>query len=430
MYKHLEQEPPPPSRFNPKIPPQVEVIILRALAKRPEDRFDNAGEMARQLKIAIGMTVDHVSYPEVSPALRKTRIFQRPRSRLRHYWPVGALAVLILAVIVGVFIVTRPGGAVTSHPNVQEDATGKATDLTLTDADVSTARQQLGAGRFVAYITCNQTSEYHAAQGRELRDLFTADNLPFRIYDSNNDKGLQLTQIEKARADGAAALIVCALDTEVLHQSLLSVQTAELPLILLNPGEENYGGVGLLSDNYLLGLKPGQLAGQVIRDELGGQADVVILDYPDLPIIVERANALEEGIKELAPDANIIGRYKGGIRDVAKESVSELLAEGVRFEVVASINDAGSFGAIDALAEAEIDPSTVMIFSVDAEALARQYIRQGYYMRASLDTGRTEASNAAVSSMIYLLAGKPIPERIVVPPGDMITREVLESGDG
>ena len=42
----------------------------------------------------------------------------------------------------------------------------------------------------------------------------------------------------------------------------------------------------------------------IIRDEMGGHADVIILDYPDLDYLVTRANGLEDGVLEFAPEAH------------------------------------------------------------------------------------------------------------------------------
>jgi tRNA A-37 threonylcarbamoyl transferase component Bud32 len=36
---------PTPSRFNPKLPPQLDAIVFKALARKPEDRYQTAGEM-------------------------------------------------------------------------------------------------------------------------------------------------------------------------------------------------------------------------------------------------------------------------------------------------------------------------------------------------------------------------------------------------
>ena len=46
MYQHLNILPQPPSRINPRIPPAVDAVILRALAKKPEDRFPSISAFA------------------------------------------------------------------------------------------------------------------------------------------------------------------------------------------------------------------------------------------------------------------------------------------------------------------------------------------------------------------------------------------------
>lgn len=51
--KHALQEPPPITQFNPAIPHSVQAVVMKALAKVPEQRFSSAGEMARALRLAI-----------------------------------------------------------------------------------------------------------------------------------------------------------------------------------------------------------------------------------------------------------------------------------------------------------------------------------------------------------------------------------------
>ena len=58
--RHTQEPPPPPRSVNPTLPVEVENIILRALAKKPEDRFATAREMAEVLKSAL---------PRLSPEL-------------------------------------------------------------------------------------------------------------------------------------------------------------------------------------------------------------------------------------------------------------------------------------------------------------------------------------------------------------------------
>ncbi len=49
-FKHITEEPPSPRLLNSTIPPRLEAIIMKALAKEPQQRFGSAAEMERALK--------------------------------------------------------------------------------------------------------------------------------------------------------------------------------------------------------------------------------------------------------------------------------------------------------------------------------------------------------------------------------------------
>jgi tetratricopeptide (TPR) repeat protein len=55
ILKHINEEPPAPQHINALIPDVAAYVILKALAKRPSDRFATAGEFALALAQAIGM---------------------------------------------------------------------------------------------------------------------------------------------------------------------------------------------------------------------------------------------------------------------------------------------------------------------------------------------------------------------------------------
>ncbi len=53
MRCHADQPPPPPSQINPAISPAVEAVLLKALAKEREKRYQRAGDMALALEAAL-----------------------------------------------------------------------------------------------------------------------------------------------------------------------------------------------------------------------------------------------------------------------------------------------------------------------------------------------------------------------------------------
>ncbi len=55
VMQHINDAPPLPAQLNPELPSTLEVVILRTLNKKPEERFVNAGAMASALRHALGM---------------------------------------------------------------------------------------------------------------------------------------------------------------------------------------------------------------------------------------------------------------------------------------------------------------------------------------------------------------------------------------
>ena len=63
-YQHVRENPIPPSRLDPDIPPWADAIVLRAMAKSPNDRYQTAAEMLADVqRAASGMQVAAVAPP-------------------------------------------------------------------------------------------------------------------------------------------------------------------------------------------------------------------------------------------------------------------------------------------------------------------------------------------------------------------------------
>src|SRR6185295_14788475 len=53
MHKVLEEDPLPPSRFNVQVPGAMDAVVRKALAKRPDERYQTADEFAAALRAAV-----------------------------------------------------------------------------------------------------------------------------------------------------------------------------------------------------------------------------------------------------------------------------------------------------------------------------------------------------------------------------------------
>jgi serine/threonine protein kinase len=106
---HLETPPPRPSIYNPQIGVKLEKIILQALQKKVEKRFQSAKDIIAELqKIRgeLGKTdlADH-------RAANHTQILAAPAVKRSRFLlsPLNAVAFLILLLVVGIFWITMSG---------------------------------------------------------------------------------------------------------------------------------------------------------------------------------------------------------------------------------------------------------------------------------------------------------------------------------
>src|SRR6266508_527823 len=82
-YRHVREEPTPPRALNPDVPPPLERVCLKAMAKRPEDRYQTAAEMQRDLERVRGGEPVTVAGP--LPSQQTTQAIGADDDRAAHH---------------------------------------------------------------------------------------------------------------------------------------------------------------------------------------------------------------------------------------------------------------------------------------------------------------------------------------------------------
>jgi serine/threonine-protein kinase len=125
---HLETPPPRPSIYNPQINARLENIILRALQKKVEKRYQSAGEMIAELR-KVQEKLGKTGVPEIGEA-EHTLILDAAPAKRRHSFlsPLNVAIFLLLLLAGGVFWMIISG-----RSTFREQAGGKTPTTAVQD---------------------------------------------------------------------------------------------------------------------------------------------------------------------------------------------------------------------------------------------------------------------------------------------------------
>ena len=135
--KHMQEPPVPPRQLRGDVSPALEAVVLRSLAKDPDQRYQNADEFLAALEAAEQAPATVVAAPAAAAPAPVAPAVQ-PEPERRRWWPV-ALAGLLAVIAVGAFLLLRaeqklPVPQVVGAPQAEAQVTlsraGFSTDVT------------------------------------------------------------------------------------------------------------------------------------------------------------------------------------------------------------------------------------------------------------------------------------------------------------
>lgn len=127
LFKHISDPLPPPSLVKPDIPPVIEQVVLKALAKDPRDRFATAAEFAAAWKRAIQarQTIQHAPDALTVPPVPATPSSQtgKPVSATKTASKAGMPTLWIAGCLIGACALFGLGGVALMVSNLRGSST-------------------------------------------------------------------------------------------------------------------------------------------------------------------------------------------------------------------------------------------------------------------------------------------------------------------
>lgn len=236
----------------------------------------------------------------------------------------------------------------------------------------------------------------------------------FNFVACESNAGKQITQIENFVSSGVDVIIVHPADPEGVEFALKQARAAGIKVLAWDDNLEN-ADLAWLIDNHELGYTIGEHAAKWINEKLDGKAEVAILNYPQLPILLERGNGIRDAIVELAPNATIVAETSAIDTKAGIEKMETIFQSNPDVKVVCSIGGGGSVGANEAAKAAAKVTDNFGIFAADATQPELNAMKDNEGVRMSVTvTGTNQDIADAIWAMVSKLhSGEPIESKAI-----------------
>ncbi len=254
-----------------------------------------------------------------------------------------------------------------------------AVGIFLTGYGIAAPKKGIKVGMTVQSIS----NPIWAGNCSELQKDVKADGGEMTYVACDSNVTTQIQQVENFISDKVDVIVCHPADPKGIENVLKQARAAGIKVIAWDDNLENCD-MAYVINNYDLGKMIGEQAANWINKKLGGKAEVAVLDWPQLPILLQRGNGIVDAIKKNAPKAKIVAQQPA-IDAAGGQTVMETIFQAhPNVKVVACIGGGGAVGANEAAKGAKKITTDFGIFAADATAQEIKAIKNNEGNRMSV----------------------------------------------
>jgi ribose transport system substrate-binding protein len=275
------------------------------------------------------------------------------------------------------------------------------------------SQSKTGSGMKVGMSVLNLSNPTFAGASEFLKKMVEADGGQLTYMECKNNLTTQINQVENFVSSGCNLLVIEPAAAAGIEAALKAAKDKGVKVFVWDETID-IADVSWVIDNYSLGTVIGEQAAKWINEKLGGTAEVAILDYPEIEIIIRRAEGIVDAIKKNAPNAKIVAQTSAVTASEGIAKIETVLQSNPNLKVIASIGGGAAIGANEAIKAAGKLTPDFGIFEADGTPGELEAISRNEAIRMTVViTGTMEDQARDIYGYLKKLhAGESVPKKV------------------
>ncbi|MCH1981523.1 sugar ABC transporter substrate-binding protein [Ruminococcus sp. OA3] len=317
---------------------------------------------------------------------------------------IKKLMALVIASTIGLAALAGCGSSADSKPEEEKSTSSEE------KAPSSDVKVKIG-------VSMSTTQNlFYSKMAQIIEDYCDEKGVECMVTDENNDVNKQISSFENFISSGCTAIMAVAFDPDGISD--MAKKATEKGIYVMTYDGIVDGAEGSLNlDNYVYGYQTGKMAADWINSNPDLKAQEVIevgvFDYPDIPLIIDRAKGIVDALTELAPNAKVVAQQKAGVGDEGNIQAENFLAAHPDIQVICGINDTGVLGAYEVFKAQGKEGDNYGFFGADGDPQALQLISDGTMYRGTVMSGAYDALPGAIDILIAASQGEEVDGTII-----------------